>query len=302
MVGQEREAVGRLSRRGFVQAVAGSVLAVPALAAEKGAAKPSATDRVKLGNTKVQPTRLGVGTGSNGGNVQRSLGQEGLTKLIRHAYDRGVRYIDTAGNYSIHNLVKGAIQGLPREELVILTKVWLSQTLDVPKTLERFRQELGTDYFDVVLLHCVMKPTWPEDFKKHREDLSAAKEKGLARAVGVSTHGMPGLKQIAGCDWVEVALIRMNHNGAHMDGPGGKWAEGVDHDAAVAEIKKVRAAGKGVLGMKLCGNGDFKDPDDRQKAVQFVFSNKLADAVTIGFKSPAEVDEAIERITRALNA
>lgn len=294
------------SRREFVRGLAAGVLtagaAPAALAGEPAAAKASASDRVQLGNTKVRPTRLGIGTGTNGGSVQRSLGQEAFTKLVRHAYDRGVRYIDTAGNYNIHGMVKNAIQGLPREELVILTKVWLSQNLDVPKTLERFREELGTDYFDVVLLHCVTKATWPEDLKKHREDLSAAKEKGIVRAVGVSAHGMPGLKAIAGCEWVEVALIRMNHNGAHMDGSTGKWAEKVDHEAAVAEIKKVRAAGKGVLGMKLCGNGDFKDPEDREKAIQFVFRNKLADAVTIGFKSPAEVDEAIERITRALNA
>ncbi|MBM4038778.1 MAG: aldo/keto reductase [Planctomycetes bacterium] len=294
-----------MNRREFVQTVAGSVLAahaLPALAGEAPAAKPSATDRVTLGKTKVRPTRLGVGTGSVGGSVQRALGQEGLAKLVRHAWDRGIRYIDTAGNYGTHGMLKAAIQGLPREELVLLTKVWLGKSLDVPKTLEQFRQELGTDYFDVTLLHCVMKPTWPEDFKKHRDDLSAAKEKGIVRAVGVSTHGMPGLQQIAGCDWVEVALLRMNHNGAHMDGATGQWAEKVGHEAAVAEIKKIKAAGKGVLGMKLCGNGDYKDPEDRRKAVQFVFGNKLADAVTIGCKSPAEVDEALENIARALNA
>jgi len=294
-----------MNRREFVRAIAGSTLALgpaSALAAEAPAGKASATDRVTLGNTKVRPTRLGVGTGSIGGSVQRALGQEGLTKLIRHAYDRGIRYIDTADNYKIHTLVRGAIQGLPREELVILTKIWLNPTPDVPKTLERFRQELGTDYFDVVLLHCVTKGTWPSDTKRLQDDLSAAKEKGIVRAVGVSTHGMAGLTQIAACPWVEVALVRVNHNGRHMDGPAGKWDEPGAHAACVEQIKKIRDAGKGVLGMKLVGNGDFKDPDDREKAVQFVFGNKLAHAVTIGCKSAAEVDEALERITRALNA
>ncbi|HUT35250.1 MAG TPA: aldo/keto reductase [Planctomycetota bacterium] len=294
-----------MNRREFVQAVAGSVLAfggLPAVAGEKAPAKPSATDRVTLGNTKVQITRLGLGTGTNGGRVQRELGQEGFTKLVRHAYDRGLRYIDTADNYKMHPFVKNAIQGLPREELVLQTKVWLNPTPDIPKCLDRFRQELATDYFDLVLLHCVMKATWPDDFKKHRDDLSAAKEKGIVRAVGVSTHGLTGLRTVAGCPWVEVALLRMNHDGAHMDGPTGRWAEPGSHAEAVVEIKKIRATGKGVIGMKLCGNGNFKDPDDREKAIQFVFRNKFADAVTIGFKSPAEVDEALDRITRALNA
>jgi len=293
-----------MDRRSFVKTVAGGVLAaraLPAIAAEK-AAKLSATDRIQLGNTTVRPTRLGIGTGSRGGSVQRKLGQEAFTRLVRHAWDRGIRYIDTADNYKIQHMVKEAIRGLPRDELVLLTKIWLRPEPNVAKTLERFRKELDTDYFDVVLLHCVTKPTWPDDLKKQRDDLSAAKHKGIVRAVGVSTHGMPGLKQIAACDWVEVALLRMNHNGAHMDGPTGKWREKVDHAAAVAEIRKIRAAGKGVLGMKLVGNGDFTDPADREKAIQFVFGNGLAHAVTIGCKSPAEVDEALERITRALNA
>ena len=300
-----------LSRREFVQALAGGALAVGlapgALAAEapaepKAGRKPSATDRVQLGSTKVQITRLGLGTGSNGGSVQRALGQEAFTRLVRHAYERGVRYVDTADNYHIHSWVRGALQGLPREELVLQTKIWLSPRPDVARTLDRFRQELGTDYFDIVLLHCVMGASWPTDLKRLQDDLSAAKEKGLVRAVGVSTHGLAGLRGIAGCPWVEVALVRVNHNGHHMDGPTGRWAEQGSHAECVAEIKKIRAARKGVIGMKLVGNGDFTNAEDREKAIQFVFGGQLAHAVTIGCKSPAEVDEAIERITRALSA
>jgi predicted aldo/keto reductase-like oxidoreductase len=304
-----------LNRREFVQSavrrMAGGVLALglapAALAAEapadpKAHGKASATDRVQLGATPVQITRLGIGTGSNGGAVQRGIGQEAFTRLVRHAYDRGIRYIDTAGNYQMHPFVRNAIQGLPRQELVLQTKIWLNPLPDVPRTLDRFRQELGTDYFDIVLLHCVMGANWPADLKKLQDDLSAAKERKLVRAIGVSTHGLAGLHGIAGCPWVEVALVRVNHNGQHMDGPTGRWAEPGRHAECVEEIKKIRAAGKGVIGMKLVGNGEFTSPEDREKAIQFVFGNRLTHAVTIGCKSPAEVDEALERITRALNA
>jgi len=301
----------KLSRREFVHALAGGALALGAapwaLGAEapaepKAGGKLSATDRVQLGSTPVQITRLGLGTGSNGGTVQRALGQEGFTRLVRHGYDRGIRYIDTAGNYQMHPFVRNAIQGLPREELVLQTKIWLNPLPDVPRTLDRFRQELGTDYFDIVLLHCVGGANWPADLKKLQDGLSAAKEKRLVRAIGVSTHGLAGLAAIAGCPWVEVALVRMNHNGTHMDGPTGRWAEPGRQAECVEEIKKIRAAGKGVIGMKLVGNGEFTNAEDREKAIQFVFGNRLAHAVTIGCKSPAEVDEALERIARALNA
>jgi len=295
-----------ISRRGFIRATAGSALALGALpglvsgAEEQG--KRSALDRVKLGNTKVRPTRLGFGTGSNGGQVQRALGEEGFTKLFRYAYDRGIRYIDTADHYNIHSLVKPAIKGLPREELVLLTKVEWENDPDIGKELDRFRQELGTDYFDIVLLHCMGEAGWPGKMKKLAEGLAAAKEKGIARAIGVSSHGLPALREIAACPWVDVQLARVNHKGHHMDGPTGKWAEPGQVAPVMEELKKAHDAGKGVLGMKLIGNGDFKDADEREKAATAVMKCPHVDAVTIGFKSPAEIDEAIERINRVLNA
>jgi aryl-alcohol dehydrogenase-like predicted oxidoreductase len=135
-----------------------------------------------------------------------------------------------------------------------------------------------------------------------RDGLSAAKEKGLVRAIGTSNHGLPALREVAASNWIEVHLTRVNHNGRHMDGPTGKWAEPSDAAAAWAEVKKISESGKAVLGMKLVGNGEFKNADDREKAIQTVMKCPDVSAVTMGFKSPAEIDEAIERINRALNA
>jgi aryl-alcohol dehydrogenase-like predicted oxidoreductase len=135
-----------------------------------------------------------------------------------------------------------------------------------------------------------------------RDALSEAKQKGIVRAVGVSSHGLPGLRQIAACPWVDVNLVRVNHNGRHMDGETGKWAEPAQAETVMAEVKKIRDAGKGVLGMKLVGNGDFTDAADREKAIQAVVRSGCVDAMAIGLKSPEEVDEAIDRIDRALNA
>jgi hypothetical protein len=294
-----------VSRRDFLRTTAGAAVALsvwpaaPARGDEK--ARRAATDRVTLGRTKVQPTRLGFGTGSNGGVVQRELGAAGFTKLLRHAWDRGVRFVDTADHYKTHDLVRAAIKGLPREELVLLTKLEWEGGPDVAKELDRFRKELGTDYFDIVLLHCMNEAGWPEKMKKLGDALLAAKEKGVVRAVGTSSHGLPALREVAACPWVDVQLARVNHKGHFMDGPTGRWAEPGVVEPVLAEVRKIHEAGKGVLGMKLIGNGDFRDPDERERSIQAVMKCPHVDAVTIGFKSAAEVDEALERINRALN-
>ncbi len=297
--------VDRISRRGFLgAATSGAATLLGCRKQRLGIAaqeKRSVTDRVKLGATKVTITRLGLGTGTNGGRIQRELGLEGFTKLVRHAYDRGLRYVDTADAYKMHDTVGKAIKGLPREELVLLSKVRIKPGVDVAAELDRFRKELDTDYLDIALIHCATKTNWPADLEKMRDGLSAAKEKGVVRAVGVSCHGLPALREVAGCGWVEVNLARINHNGVKMDGPTGNWKEEGSQAEGAAEIRKVHDAGKGVLGMKIMGEGAYKDPAEREKAIQYVIKGGFVDAMTIGFKSAEEIDEAMERIDRALN-
>ncbi|MDD4871701.1 MAG: aldo/keto reductase [Kiritimatiellae bacterium] len=292
-----------VTRRDFIRSVAGTAVALGTFPLISNAAdtKRSAVDRVALGKTKIQITRLGMGTGSNGGSIQRKLGEENFVKLIRHGWDRGIRYIDTADNYKIHDLVGKAIKGLPREELVLLSKMKWGNSPDVNKELDRFRKELGVDYLDIVLIHCVTEAGWPKKLQKMCDDLAAAKQAGIVRAVGVSQHSIQALREVAGNAWVDVNLIRVNHNGHHMDGSTGKWGEPAEVSTVMDEVKKIHGAGKGVLGMKLVGNGDFKNAEDREKAIQAVMKSGCVDAVTIGFKSPEEIDEAIERINRALN-
>ena len=295
----------RLSRRQFVGrtlAGASGVLGGLPLLAGEAKGPPAAAEKVRLGGTKVTVTRLAMGTGSNGGQVQRDLGQEGFTRLIRHGWERGIRFIDTADAYRTHGMVREAIRGLPRDELVIQTKMGWKPLPDVGKELDRFRKELGVEVIDIVLIHNADQKGWPQSLERMRDALGAAKEKGIIRAHGVSVHGLPGLREVAGCKWVEVALLRINHAGRHMDGAKGEWQETSDRPAALEEIRKVHAAGKGVIGMKIIGNGDFQEAGDREKSIQFVLGCPFVDAVDIGFKSPREIDEAIERMDRVLRS
>jgi len=303
----------KIGRRQFIEgaaALTGGAILGPAVlrAAEQAAtairaAKASATDQVTLGRSGLKLSRLGIGTGSNGGSVQRKLGQEEFTRLLRHAYDQGITYFDTADSYKMHGWVGQAIKGLPREKLYIQSKLWGNPEKPMAE-IERFRKELGVDYIDTVLLHAAVKKDWDEDRKRAIEALREAKEKKLIRAIGFSSHGRNALARAAELDWLDVALIRINPQGVAIDTADDKGAvygsTAADVPAVAEAVKKLRDKRIGVIGMKLIGNGDFTKPEDREKSIRYVMQSGLVDAAVIGFKSTAEVDEAIQRINAAL--
>ena len=298
--------LNRITRREFLSqsaALTGAVLA-PSLGlnAAPGATKRTAVDQVPLGKTGLKLSRLGIGTGTNSGNVQRNLGREGFNRLIRHAYDQGITYIDTAQNYQTHEWIRDAIQGLPREKLFIQTKMPGSPEKPL-EVLDRYRQELNVDYVDSLLIHCATKNSWADDQKRLMDAFEEAKARKLILAKGVSCHGLPALTRAAEANWVDVHLVRINPQGRHVDGPSSRWNEPGDESTVpgvMHEVRTMREKGRGIIGMKLIGNGDFTKAEDRERSIRFAMGCGLLDAVVIGFASPAEVDEAIRRINRAL--
>jgi aryl-alcohol dehydrogenase-like predicted oxidoreductase len=258
-------------------------------------------DLVPLGKSGVRICRLGFGTGTNSGKVQRDLGKEGFSRLYRYAYERGITYIDTADGYGTHAFVKEAIQGIPREKLFILSKMWWSpENIKNPMAaLDRYRSELGVEYLDLLLIHCTMKPTWPEDVKPMMDAFNQAQEKKIIRLKGMSCHGLPALRQAARVQWADVQLARVNPQGHVVDGESPNQTNG-NMEIVSGELKTMKAMGRGILGMKLIGNGDFKKREDRVRAMQYAMQCGFVDAVTIGFASTAEVDEALENMGAAL--
>jgi len=295
--------MGHVSRRDFLRAGLGTAaLAGASRSLSAFAPQRSATDWVALGDSGVKVTRLALGTGTYGGRVQRELGQEAFTSLVRHAYDRGIRFFETAEGYTgMPEMLGIALKGLPRDSYRLMTK--FSERGDLQAKMDRARTALNTDYFDILLMHCMRSPTWADDGKAMRDGLSEAKSKKILMAHGASCHGLQALGSLPGDKWLDVALMRMNHKGVRMDTPNMNDTDDLgDVPRVVAQAKKIRAQGTGILSMKLVGEGQFTNADDREAALKFVLGQGLADAVTIGYKSPAEIDEAIERADRALNA
>lgn len=264
--------------------------------------RPTAVDQVPLGKTGLKLSRLGFGTGSRGGSIQRALGANEFNRLIRYAYDQGITYIDTSESYRTHTMVREAIRGLLREKLFIQSKMpgLPEKPLEV---LDRYREELGIDYIDSLLVHCAVRADWDEGRKRLLDAFEEAKARNIIRAHGVSCHTLPALTKAARLDWVDVNLVRINPQGAHIDTPVEQWDAESNASylpAVLEQIKVMRQNRHGVIGMKIIGNGDFTKPEDREKSIRFTMQSGLVDAVVIGFKSTAEIDEAILRINSAL--
>jgi predicted aldo/keto reductase-like oxidoreductase len=290
-----------LNRRQFIKQLTGgaAVLTLGAFAGTSRAA--TATDRVLLGKSGIEVSRLGIGTGTNGGRIQREMGQPAFTRMIRHALDRGITFFDTADNYKeMHEMLGKALEGVDRESIQIQSKISPEKYDDPLQEIDRFRKELGTDYFDTFLIHCARIRDWYTKYARLRDQLQEAKEKQIIRSYGLSVHGMEPLEGILESDWPELCLLRTNHNGHHMDGPSGKWRETGNRDLALQHIKTLHDQGKGIVGMKLVGNGDFTWIEERRKSVHFVMALDYVDAVVIGFKSPQEIDEMMGMMEEGL--
>ena len=292
--------MARYSRRDFLK----TSLAASALASAGTlplhADRQTATDWVTLGRSDVKVTRLAFGTGSMSGAVQRELGQEQFTKLVRYAYDRGIRFYETAESYGeMHKMLGIALQGLPRESYRIMSKVSTFHDVDPQVKFDELRTLAKTEYFDIMLLHYQHTPTWPTDTARWQEGIQKAQERKVIISRGASVHGLPALRQVPKMEWLDVAMIRMNHNGTRMDAEIPDGPDRGDVNEVVSHVQQARKAGMGIISMKLVGEGVFNH-EDRQRAMRFAFKHAGVDAVTVGYKSPAEVDEAIENLNLAL--
>jgi 1-deoxyxylulose-5-phosphate synthase len=292
-----------LSRRQFLErsAAAGALLLTSCSWSQpKAAGKRTAADQVALGKTGLKLSRLGFGTGSNSGNVQFALGQEQFNTLIRYAYEQGITYFDSAQSYRTFEWIKGAIKGLPREKIFLQSKV-PGQPDQVLAAIDRHRKVFDTDYVDSLLIHCMIKDRWTDEWKRIMDAFDEAKEKKWIRAKGVSCHSLPALRAASASNWTEVHLVRVNPQAKHIDGMKETWNQpGLDLAPVLTELQTMRAKGRGVIGMKIIGNGDFTRPEDREESIRFAMSRPELDAIVIGFKSIAEIDEAIRRVNQAL--
>lgn len=265
------------------------------------AAGGKATDWVTLGKSNVKVTRLAFGTGTFGGRVQRELGQEEFTRTVRYAYDNGIRFFETAESYGeMHKMLGIALKGIPRDSYRLMSKVTTRDGVDPQTKIDELRKLANTDYFDIMLLHYQHVASWPTDTARWQDGVLEAKSKKAVIGHGASVHGLPALRQFPGNKWLEVAMIRVNHNGTKMDAEDYATRGLGDVAEVTKRVREVRTDKMGVISMKLAGEGAFTKREDRQAAMRYAFRNAGVDSVTLGYKNTAEIDEAIENLNLAL--
>ncbi len=252
----------------------------------------NAQDRVLLGPAKVPVSRLAMGTGTNGvggsSNQTKKLGFKGVSELFRAAADQGVFFWDCADQYGSHPHLKEALKTVPRDKVTIMSKSRAVTAAEMRADLDRFRREIGTDYIDILLLHCMIDDDWDVRYKGAMDVLSEAKEKGWIKTKGTSCHTLGALKTAAKSPWVEVDLARFNPAGAAMD---------AKPEIVAGVLKEMKDAGKGVIGMKVLGAGKLRAKAD--EAIQWHLAQGLTDCFTIGSESRAEMEDLLRKIPAA---
>jgi aryl-alcohol dehydrogenase-like predicted oxidoreductase len=273
-----------------------AITTAPARAARDRSLLPKGpTEKVTLGKTGIQVSLVGMGTGSVGSGQasnQTRLGVQGFKRVVRHALDHGVCFFDVADQYGSHVYLREALKGVPREQYVIQTKTHATNVPDAKSHLERYRLELGVDYIDIVLLHCMTKTGWPAENHGSMEYLMKAKEEKIIRAHGTSNHGMDPLRTSAKNPFVEVDLARINPEGLIMDDR--------KPDEVASVLEEMHNAGKGVIGMKILGEGRINTPDRIDASLRYVLGLGTVNAFIIGFQSAEQIDDILKRTADAI--
>jgi aryl-alcohol dehydrogenase-like predicted oxidoreductase len=250
--------------------------------------KKAVSDQVVLGKTGIKLSRLAMGGGTHGvkhTSVQARLGVYGFADMLEHAYDQGVNFFETADQYGTHEHMREGMRRVGKNNVVLLTKTRSRTAADVKADLDRFRRELGRDHLDIVLLHCMTSPTWTTEYAGAMEVLERAKEQGIIRAHGVSCHSLEALQLAAKTPWVDVDQARINPIGAQMD---------ADPVTVLGVLAQMKAAGKGIIGMKILGAGAMSKEVDR--ALAYAGKLDVLDAFTMGFGAAHQFDEIAKKL------
>jgi predicted aldo/keto reductase-like oxidoreductase len=295
----------KMNRREFIRTGVSGLAGLSVAGAgiiHAGCASPAdrtLVDRVKLGHSGLTVSRIAMGTGSVGGNKssnQTRMGMDNFVRLAHHAYEQGIRFYDMADSYGSTPFVGEAIKSLPREKLTLLSKIWThengsEQILPVDRELDRFRKEANTDYFDILLMHCLMDGSWGQTRTHYMDALAKAKQDGIVKAVGISSHHIDALNEAATNPWVDVIMARINPFGSKMDG---------SPEEVNAILEKAKQNGKGIIAMKVFGEGTHVSDAEREQSIRYIVHEANVHCMTLGLESENQMDDAVDRVMKAV--
>ena len=214
--------------------------------------------------------------------LQRNLTPEEGARLLVHAYERGVRFLDTADLYGTYPHIHLALRDAP--DYVISTKAYCWDGKTAQAALERAYAGVGRDYIDLFMLH---EQESLYTLRGHEEALvylARQKELGHIGAVGVSTHFIACVKAAPRFGMIDVIHPLINVEGIGIQ-------DGSREDMEVA-IEAARARGIGIFAMKPLGGGHLIASS--REALEYAVNSPLLDAVAIGMQSVEEIDADVD--------
>lgn len=245
------------------------------MVSKEGALPEDAAYRV-LGRTGIVVSRMCFGSLTIG-PLQANLPVSEGADLLRHAFDLGVNFVDTAEAYRNYPYLKAALVGRP--DVVVATKTYAYTAEGAEESLHRAIEGLGRSWVDLFLLH-EQEALTLDGHRPALEYFLRAKERGLVRAVGFSTHSVAAVRKGLGLSDVDVIHPLLNREGLGL----------TDGDAAgmIAAVSEAHATGKGIYAMKALGGGHFYA--GAEAALRAVADQPFVDSVAVGVRTPQEIE------------
>ncbi len=232
-----------------------------------------------LGRTGLEVSRLCFGVLTMG-PLQANLPLAEGAALLQYAVEQGVNFFDTAEIYDTYAYLRLLLRSVPNKDVIIATKSYSVTAQEMEMSLEKARRELDRDYVDIFLLHEQESALTIRGHKEALDYLINAKEKGLVRAVGISTHRVAAAQAALEIPEIDVIFPLFNIKGLGIQDGTRQEMEAV--------LTKAEAAGKGIYLMKALGGGNLLP--QAAEALNFAFSRPFAAAVAVGMKTRPEVD------------
>lgn len=249
--------------------------------------------KVLLGRSGIEVSKIGFGVLPIGAS-QMDLSVEEGSDLIVYAMKKGITFFDTAQYYDTYRFMRPAFEKAAKiPELsgirpVISSKCLYSDYSSMEAAIHEARSALDMDVIDIFLLHEVQGM---DDFMARAgawECLIKAREQGIIRAIGVSTHHQDVCLAMAGVSECDVVFPLINKEGLGIRCGNGRGTAA----EMTAAINECDAAGKGVFAMKVFGGGNLTA--SYLECMDFVDSIDGVSSMMIGFTKQEEVDRAAE--------
>ena len=230
-----------------------------------------------LGKTGFKISRICFGTLTIG-PLQKNYSITQGVEILKQAAENGINFFDSAELYETYPYLNGLLKAV-KTPVIIATKSYAYTFEGMMDSIEKARREIGRDYIDIFLMHEQESALTIKGHDLAWEALLTAKEMGIVKAIGISTHHVQGVSAAKNLTGIDVIHPLINYKGLGI-------VDGTVEEM-LKEIKSARDQGIGIYAMKALGGGNLSS--NYLEALQYVFAIKELDSVALGMQNLLEI-------------